>query len=119
MNFIENRTLLRELLKQGDAMNTVNGGVRDTSYKLKNHASGIIIEVSNASLASESFNFTVDKDQLLIQVMYMNRVPNSDQILMFPTFFRIVKIPYNVEVERIEAIFENGMFRIFMPFNVS
>ncbi len=119
MNFIDNRTLLRELLKQGDVMNTVNGGIRNTSFKLKTLPNGIGIEVSNPSFASESFNFTINKDELLIHVMYLNQTRNEEQINMFPAFFRMVKIPYNVEIEKIEAVYENEIFRIFMPFNSS
>jgi len=119
MNFLNNHNVLRELLKQGDVMNTVNGGIRETSFQTRNLANGIIIEVSNPSLAPEAFNFTINKDELLINVMHMTRVPHSEQVFMFPAFFKSIKIPYNVDYKRIEAIYEHGIFRIFLPFNTT
>jgi HSP20 family protein len=119
MNFLNNRTLLRELLQQGDLMNTVNGGIRETTFQTKTLANGIIIEVSNPSLSTESFNFTIHKDELLINVMHMTRSPLSDHVFMFPAFFKAIKIPYNVDFKRIEAIYEHGIFKVFMPFNTT
>jgi len=119
MNFLNNRTLLRELLQQGDVMNTVNGGIRETTFQTRTLANGIIIEVSNPSLTPEAFNFTINKDELLVNVMHMTRVPHSEQVFMFPAFFKAFKIPYNVDFKRIDAIYEHGIFRIFMPFNTT
>jgi len=119
MNFLNNRTLLRELLQQGDVMNTVNGGIRETTFQTKSLANGIIVEVSNPSLSPESFNFTINKDELLVNVMHMTKAPNSEHAFMFPAFFKAIKIPYNVDFKRIEAIYEHGVFRVFMPFNTT
>jgi len=109
MNFLNNRTLLRELLQQGDVMNTVNGGIRETTFQTKSLANGIIVEVSNPSLSPESF----------VNVMHMTKAPNSEHAFMFPAFFKAIKIPYNVDFKRIEAIYEHGVFRVFMPFNTT
>lgn len=119
MNFLNNRTLLRELLQQGDLMNTVNGGIRETTFKTRSLANGIIVEVSNPSLTPEAFNFTIHKDELLVNVMHMTKAPHSDHVFMFPAFFKAIKIPYNVDFKRIDAIYEHGIFKVFMPFNTT
>ncbi|MDZ7606625.1 MAG: Hsp20/alpha crystallin family protein [Cyclobacteriaceae bacterium] len=119
MNFLNNRTLLRELLQQGDLMNTVNGGIRETTFRTRSLANGIIVEVSNPSLFPEAFNFTIHKDELLVNVMHMTKEPHSDHVFMFPAFFKTIKIPYNVDFKRIEAIYEHGIFKVFMPFNTT
>ena len=60
MDFLKHKTLLKELLKQADIMNTVNGGVRKTEYSAKMLGDDIIIEVSNPSIPPEAFNFTIN-----------------------------------------------------------
>ena len=117
MEFLNNKKLLRELLKQADIMNTVNGGVRQTEYKATKIGEDIIIEVSNPSISPEAFNFTVSKNELLINVMHFEKSHSDNQITMYPLFFKAVVIPYYVEINRIEATYEQGKFKILLPYN--
>lgn len=117
MEFLENREFLRELLKQADIMNTVNGGVRKTKYNVKNNGKDIIIEVSNPSISPEAFNFTVNKNELLINVMHFEKSRADNQITMYPLFFKTVIIPYYVDINRIGATYEHGKFNILLPYN--
>lgn len=117
MQFLENREFLRELLKQADIMNTVNGGVRKTKYGAKKIGENIIIEVSNPSISPEAFNFTVNQNELLINVMHFEKSHIDDQVTMYPLFFKAVIIPYYVDINRIEATYEQGIFKILLPYN--
>lgn len=117
MNFLNNRTFLRDLLKQADIINTVNGGVRQTDYGVQKLGNDILIKVSNPSVKPESFNFTINKDELLINVMYSEKSKADHQVLIYPLFFKAVKIPYYVDISRIEATYEEGVFKILLPYN--
>lgn len=117
MNILNNRTFLRDLLKQGNLMNTVNGGVRQTKFGIKNVGNDILIEVSNPSISPEAFNFTINKNELLINVMRFEKVFSNGQPVMFPLFFKAIQIPYYVDIKNIKAIFENGIFKVFLPYN--
>lgn len=117
MEFLRNKKLLRELLKQADVMNTVYGGVRQTEYSAKNLGQDILITVSNSSVSPEAFNFTINKNELLINVMHFNMSYSNDQPLMYPLFFKAVKIPYYVDINRIEATYQDGLFKILLPYN--
>ena len=117
MNFLDNKTFLRDLLKQVDLMNAVNGGVRKTEFSVKKVGNDILIEVSNPSIAPESFNFTINKNELLINVMRFDKSFSNGQPIMYPLFFKVIQIPYYVDINKIEATFENGIFKVLLPHN--
>ncbi|MCK5371850.1 MAG: Hsp20/alpha crystallin family protein [Cyclobacteriaceae bacterium] len=117
MNILDNKTFLRDLLGQSDLMSTVNGGVRKTEFSIKKVGNDILIEVSNPSIAPESFNFTINKNELLINVMRFNKSFSNGQPIMYPLFFKVIQIPYYVDINRIEATFENGVFKVLLPYN--
>lgn len=117
MNFLNNKKLLNELLKQGDLMNTVNGGVRETHFKIDQMGKDLVVELSNPSINPESFNFTVQGNELFINVMHFNNKQNSQNFIMYPLFFKIIRIPYFVDINRIVAYYEKGIFKVLMPFN--
>ena len=117
MNILDNKTFLRDLLGQSDLMNTVNGGVRKTEFSIKKVGNDILIEVSNPSIAPESFNFTINKNELLINVMRFNKSFSNGQPIMYPLFFKVIQISYYVDINRIKATFENGVFKVLLPYN--
>lgn len=117
MEFLNNREFLRELLKQADIMNTVHGGVRQTEYSVMKIGRDILITVSNASISPEAFNFTINKNELLINVMHFENSFASEQPVMFPLFYKAVAIPYYVDINRIQATYEDGVFKILLPYN--
>lgn len=117
MNILKNKTFLRDLLRQGDLMNTVNGGVRKTKFSVKKVGNDILVEVSNPSILPESFNFTINKNELLINVMRSDKSFSNGQPIMYPLFYKAIQIPYYVDINKIEATFENGKFKILLPYN--
>ncbi|MCG8310595.1 MAG: hypothetical protein MI975_24610 [Cytophagales bacterium] len=117
MNFLNNRTFLKDILKQADVMNTVNGGVRQTEYSVQKMGNDVLIKISNPSVSLESFNFTINKDELFINIMHVEKSSAHDQLLMYPLFFKVVVIPYYVDINRIEATYESGIFKILLPYN--
>lgn len=117
MNFLNHKTILKDLLRQGDVMNTVNGGFRQTDFKIKNFENSMIIEVSNPSVSPEDFSFTINKNELLINVVHFERFENEDQARIYPVFFKTVDIPFYVDITKVEAIYESGIFKIILPYN--
>jgi HSP20 family protein len=109
MNFLNNKKVLVELLKQGDLMNTVNGGVRETHFKLEKSGKDLVVELSNPSISPEAFNFTVHGNELLINVMQSQEQENDQKPVMYPLFFKVIRIPYFVDINRIEAYYEKGV----------
>ncbi len=117
MNFLKNQKVLRDLLKQGDLMNTVNGGVRETHFQIEKSGKDLVVELSNPSISPEAFNFTINGNELLINVMQYQSEVGKEEPSIYPLFLRVIKIPYFVDINRIEAYYEKGIFKVFMPYN--
>ena len=117
MNFLKKKNLLRELLLQGDLMNTVNGGVRETYFKIEKSGKDLVVELSNPSVNPEAFNFTINGNELLINVMQYEGLEDREQPVMYPLFMKVIKIPYFVDINKINASYEDGIFKVLMPYN--
>lgn len=117
MNFLKKRDLLRELLHQGDLMNTINGGVRETYFKIEKSGKDLIVEVSNPSISPEAFSFTINGNELLINVMQYEDQEGGEQPRKYPLFLKVIKIPYFVDINEIKALYEGGIFKVLMPYN--
>lgn len=117
MNLLDNRIFLRDILNEGDLVNTVNGGVRQTEFRIKKIGNDILIEVSNPSISPGSFNFTINKNELHINVRRTEGAYSNGEPVMFPLFFKAFPIPYYVDIKNIEAVFENGIFNVLLPYN--
>ncbi len=117
MNFLNNRTFLRDLLKHGDMMNTVNGGVAETKFRVKNINNDLLIEISNPSISPKGFNFTIYKNELLVNIAPFYDTFGKEPASSHPIFFRAILIPYYVDINKIEVTFEYGVFKILLPYN--
>lgn len=116
MNFLKNKVLLREILRQGDLMHTIHGGIRETSFIVEN-AGDLFIRVSNPSISPEAFNFTIHNNNLVISAVFTSTPREGEKILHYPIFSRVVKIPFFVDATKIEATYKNGTFTILLPKN--
>lgn len=119
MNYLQNKEILRDLLKQGDVMNTVNGGVRQTDLRVINSGDDVEIFVSNPSVRPECFDFTVFNNKLVINVLLKNEDVESGQSYSYPIFTKVIDIPFFTDLSRLDAAYENGRFRIHLPSNPS
>jgi HSP20 family protein len=117
MNFLENRQILKELLQQGDVMNTVNGGVRETHFRMEKSGKDLIVELANPSIRPESFNISVHGNDLMINVLHAAGGRNTEEGRVYPIFARIIKIPYFVDINGIKAYYEDGLFKVLLPYN--
>ena len=117
MNLLKDRALLRELLMQGDLMNSVHGGVRQTDFEVEVVGDDIMINVSNPSVSPESFSFTIFNDKLVINVLLKTKDHKKGKVYAFPMFAKVVDIPYYVDMSAIEATYEDHIFRIRLPSN--
>ena len=118
MNLLKDKKLLRTLIKQGDLMNTVYGGVRQTDFRIEQVGDDLMIRVSNPSIKPEAFHFTIQNNRLYINGLHKSGQNGEDgESLVFPVFSQMVTIPFFVDITKIEGIYEHGEFRIYLPYN--
>jgi hypothetical protein len=68
MNLLKNRKILRNLLKHGDVMNTLNGGHVKTEVSVKQHQKEFIINIKAPGISMDAFDLMVDFHRLNINV---------------------------------------------------
>ncbi len=108
--------MLRVLLKQSDLMNTVNGGVSATKFNIETIGDDIVIKVSNPSVDPRCFHFMVSNNKLVINVLFQSA---DEGQMAYPLFSKVIDIPYYVDIPRIEGVYEEGEFRVYMPYNAN
>lgn len=118
MNLLKNSDLLKGLLKQGDILNTINGGVSLTSVKTKQNDDHFLITISAPSVSTEAFNIVINQNQLVVYsvLQEMKRGESAREVINLPMFYRTFNIPLYVDKKKIEAVHEESELKIILPF---
>ena len=59
MNFLLHTSVVRDLIKQGDLLNTVNGGTSQLTFSTVEVNGGLMLTVRAPTVAPESLNIVV------------------------------------------------------------
>jgi len=114
MEFI-NRDIIKDLVKQFDAVNTINGGISMTSFNSANFEDYTEITLSAPSVNPDSFQVYVNRNQLVILSAHTVSEIESKGIA-FPMFSRTISLAPNVDETQIEATQTDGVLTIRLPF---
>ncbi len=116
---------LRDFVHQIDTMNTIGGGVATTAVNIDKHTDNITIKIKAPTLSSESFNIFLQGNKLIVySVLNDNNVLGDEESdaskaarHMIPLFNEVFEIPSIVDRDQIDAVYEEDMLRVIMPFN--
>src|SRR4051794_3567402 len=105
MNLLEKKEQLRLILKQSDLINTMNGGVVDTTVNIIRSDSRIIINVSAPSVSGKAFKVLLNHDQLTVfSLLTVEDFPYSrGESTSVPMFIKTFEIPANIDLDNIQA----------------
>ncbi len=116
MKFTKDNNMWRGFLKQIDLTNTLNGGVSMTSLDMEEQENSLVITVSAPGVSPESFNIFIDHYKLII----LSTLPNEDLMdeenMYIPMFYKAFDIPYFVEGSKIDAVYEDGVLKVILPY---
>ena len=116
MNLKEN--ILSGFGKQIDIMNTINGGVAMTSFEIEQNKDGYVVNVKNKAINGENFHVELTSGFLNVYATLKStdmKINNGNNLVV-PHFLKQFPIPNEVDVTKIEAVYENGILKIFAPF---
>jgi HSP20 family protein len=116
MDLLKNKDLLRSLLRQSDLLNTINGGVSQTSVSMNKSAHGIVIRMSAPSVPVEAFNILLDYGQLTVFSEIHEQEEEGENKMRVPMFMKTFTIPCTVDTDKMEAFYESGELRILLPY---
>ncbi len=118
------KNVLKDFVHQLDAMNTISGGVTATTVKVDKNKDNVTIKISAPSMGSESFNIFLQNNQLVVysvlndgEVMFDENQAKSAARHMVPVFNQVFEIPPTVDRDQIDAIYEQGILKVIMPFS--
>lgn len=113
MNLLKNKDLLRNLIYQGDQLNTLAGGVAQIDFNIENLEDGFSIVVNAPSIEAEQLKVISDQNSLQIFATVKRPVANSG--VMIPLFYRKVELPIFANTDEVDAVHHNDRLEIFVP----
>lgn len=111
--------ILAGLGKQIDLSNTINGGITMTTMELSQTKEGYWAKFHNPAFTGDNYHVEVNQNLLTVYATLSNdfvRYTDEGNKLLIPTFIRSFPIPQNVDVEGIEATFDEKVLTVFAPF---
>lgn len=116
MKIIKDRAFLRNIAHQIDLLNTLGGGVSETYADIKKYKKGAVIEVWAAGVNPESFKVVLHQNQLTVFSVLQSQ---DNPEMAAPMFTRIFTLPPQVDLSRIEAVYQKGQLTIKLPYHDS
>jgi HSP20 family molecular chaperone IbpA len=115
---LEHKNILSDFIRPIDLLNTINGGVAMTTMKLNEIENGFVLHVTAPTVEAEAFNVFIDNNKLIV----FSELPEAlndmsgPYPVRIPMFHHAFDIPTFVSIEQIEAVYEEGELKVFLPF---
>lgn len=113
MKLIKDKQLLKNIAQQIDLLNTLGGGVSETYVDIKKFKKGAVINVYAAGVDPEAFKVVLHNNQLTVFSVLQSK-ENSE--MAAPLFNRIFVLPPQVDLGRVEAVYQDGQLMVNLPF---
>lgn len=110
--------ILKFLAGEAVAQSIVGGGIIDADVSMETFDDGLKIEIATPSLESDNYKIELKNQFLQIYTFYgKSLLPSQEnEAVRIPVLMKSVMLPPVVDVDSIDAIFENGELNIFIPF---
>ncbi|QNF32767.1 Hsp20 family protein [Adhaeribacter swui] len=116
MKLIKNKEFLQQIAHQIDVLNTLGGGIALPQVKVDKLEKGAIIRVFIPSVSPEAFHIALNQNQLT--VMAAHRFDEESETAM-PLFSQQFTLPPQIDLSRIDAVFENHELQVRLPYHTS
>ncbi len=112
MNLIS-REFIRSMAPQLDLLNTLGGGIAQAQMRIDKLKKGVVIRVAAPSVSPENIHVVLNNDRMTVYGEFRHQP--EDQ-LGAPLFTRILDLPANLDLSRIDAIHENNELQVRIPY---
>lgn len=117
MNILKHKDLLHSLLKQGDVLNSINGGMAMTYVEEQEHEDHQVLTFWAPTVPAEAFNIVLNNNALVVFSLLPSSMEEAEiGSYNIPMFFRKFKLPSYIDVENIEAVHEGDRLSILLPY---
>lgn len=118
-NLYNNKEEIEELLREVNLNNTVNGGTSSTSINIIGSDEKLVIKVAAPSVKADAFNIILNFNKITISTWIKEGYEYKKyeyKTILVPLFVKTFDIPALVDLEKIEAIHEDGALNLILPF---
>ncbi|GAB3525888.1 hypothetical protein GCM10027443_00450 [Pontibacter brevis] len=113
MKLIKDKELLKNIALQIDLLNTLGGGVSETYVDIKKYKKGAVINVWAAGVDPEAFKVVLHNNQLTVFSVLQSK---ENPEMAAPLFNRMFMLPPQVDLGRVEAVYQEGQLMVKLPF---
>ncbi|HAS38823.1 MAG TPA: hypothetical protein DCS93_00020 [Microscillaceae bacterium] len=110
------KKLLKAIAANADALNTIGGGMATTKMEIMQLEDGYFLKMNIPTVSVEAYNIEINRDQLMIFTTLPEQRDSELGEGVVSPFFQSFPISSAVDVDGIEAVFENGELQVFAPF---
>lgn len=112
MNLIS-KEFIRNIAPQLDLLNTLGGGTAQAVMRIDKREKGVVVRVAVPSVSPENFHVVLNGNVLTVFAEY--RHSPEDQ-LAAPLFSNQLTLPVNLDLSRIDAVFEGQELQVRIPY---
>lgn len=117
MNLLHHKELLHGLLKQGDILNTLNGGGAMTYVEERAYDDHVVLSFWAPTVPAEAFNVVVNTNKLVVFSLLPSSGAEAEAgAFNIPMFFKKFTLPAYSDLENIEAVHEDNRLSIIIPY---
>ena len=118
MDIIKNKKIIKSFGQVIDQLNTLTGGISLAQFKTTHKPDKMVVTVVAPSVDPDQVRVEVEYDKLLVYAgLPANSDTHTDQPgISLPLFAQVINIPFQVDVEQINASYKNGNLKINLPF---
>ena len=111
------KNLLQALAINVDPLNTIGGGMATTMMEIMQLNDGYLLKLKIPTVSAEAYNIEINRDQLMVYTtLPEQRTQELEDEGVVSPFFRSFPISSAVDIDGIEAVFEDGELQLFAPF---
>ncbi|OGX82538.1 hypothetical protein BEN49_13500 [Hymenobacter coccineus] len=96
-----------------DLLNTIGGGVAQAQVRLDKREQGVILRVVLPSASPDTFHVALHNQRLTVYGAYRHQ---PDDELSAPLFMRVLDLPANLDVARIDAVQHGAELHVRIPY---
>lgn len=112
MNLIS-RKFIRHLAPQLDLLNTLGGGIAQVQLRIDKSKQGVVVRVAAPSVSPDNIHVLLNNNRLTVYGQYRHQP--EDQ-LAAPLFSRVIDLPANLDLTRIDAVHEHHELQVRIPY---
>lgn len=107
------REFIRNMAPQLDLLNTLGGGIAQAQLRIDKLAHGVVVRVHMPSVQPDRLHVLLNNNRLTVLAEYRHQ---PDDQLAAPLFTRVLDLPADLDVTRIDAVHEQGELRVRIPY---